>query len=226
MIKTDTLTTMAALLAVGVLAVPAQASLAGTLEIGTNTGYSHAWELEGASLPNGAWYWTHQVAESNFSASVTMMGDPTAPSLGTSAQVTNGGSDAIEMSIDFTMPIELLGGLVGWSGSQAVTLNGTDVSLESILDNAVWSADLGGEVFLTLLEAPFELTVNGGGSNVASDTASGSLSLVGADTLAVHYLFSIDAGASAVFNGGVGFIPAPSTLAIVLAITGPRRRRR
>jgi hypothetical protein len=203
----------------------AAAGLIGTLDIATDTGYSGSWEIDGTSLPGDAWYWSHQVAEPGFSAAITMMGEPAAPSLGTSAQIVNGSNEAIEMSIDFTMPIELLGGLVEWSGSQAVTLNGTDVSLSSILDNAVWSADLGGETFLTLLEAPFELSVDGSGSNAASDSASGTLSLVGADTLSVHYLFSIDAGASAVFNGGVGFIPAPSTLAVLCLAFGHRRRR-
>jgi len=215
----------AALAGIAACTASASAGLLSDLEIATSTGYSEAWQIDGTALPNGSWYWTQQVAESGFSASVTMMGEPAAPSLGTSAQVVNGSNEAIELSIDFTMPIELLGGLVGWSGSQAVTLNGTDVSLESILDDAVWSADIGGENFLNLLEAPFELTVDGSGSNAASDSASGTLSLVGADTLAVHYQFSIDAGASAVFNGGVGLIPAPSTLAILLLAAGPRRRR-
>ena len=157
------------------LATVSQASLVGTLSVGTDTGYGETFEVVGSPLPGDAWFWTSQIATSEFTASISMMGEPGTPSLGTSLQVVNGTTESMEMSVDFIMPIDLLvNGELEWSGSQAATLNGTDVILASVLDASVWSASLGEDTFAMLLDAPFELQVNGTGSNAASDSSSGT----------------------------------------------------
>jgi len=213
------------------LATVSQASLIGTLSVGTDTGYGETFEIVGSPLPGDAWFWTSQIATSEFTASISMMGEPGTPSLGTSLQVVNGTTESMEMSIDFTMPIDMLvNGELEWYGSQAATLNGTDVILTSVLDASVWSASLGEDTFAMLLDAPFELQVNGTGSNAASDSSSGTLTWAGGETLSVHYLFELSGGASVQFNGGVGLLQVPATpsMALLLAagIVGRTRRRR
>jgi hypothetical protein len=80
-----------------------------------------------------------------------------------------------------------------------------------------------------LLDAPFELTVAGTGSNATSDSASGTLTWGGGETLSVHYLFEISGGATVQFNGGVGLlaVPAAPSIALLLAagVVGRTRRR-
>jgi hypothetical protein len=212
------------------LASVSQAGLVSTLSVSTDTGYDEAFEIAGSPLPGDAWFWTSQIATSEFTASISMMGEPGTPSLGTSLQVVNGTTESMEMSIDFIMPIDMLAnGELEWYGSQAASLNGTDVILASLLDVSVWSASLGEDAFAMLLDAPFELQVNGTGSNATSDSSSGTLTWAGGETLSVHYLFELSGGASVQFNGGVGLlqVPAAPSLALLLAagLAGRTRRR-
>jgi hypothetical protein len=207
-------------------ATSAHAELVGILDVTTDSGFSQSLSIDGAEAGQNTVAWAGQMLTEQFLVAITMVGDPNGPSLGTVVQASNSSSAATHLAIDFTMPITAMGGgSIYWIGSVAASLNGTDVLLESVLDTAVWSASLGDETLGSLFQAPFELAVDGTGSNSAMDSGEGSATWSGGDTLAVHFEFSLDAGATVMFNGGVGVIPAPGGLAL-LAIAAPRRRRR
>jgi hypothetical protein len=93
------------------------------------------------------------------------------------------------------------------------------------LDTALWSGSIGDAPLGSLFDAPFQLAVDGTGSNNAVDSGEGSLTWSGGDTLAVHFEFSLGSGGTVMFNGGVGVIPAPGGL-VLLGMAAPLRRRR
>ncbi len=223
----ETFTQSIALFAAALCVAPVTAELVGVLDVTTDAGFSQSISIDGTPAGPDTVAWSGQVLTEQFLVAITMVGDPNGPSLGTVVQATNTSSAATEMAIDFTMPITAMGGgSIYWLGSLAASLNGTDVLLESVLDTAVWSASLGDETLGSLFQAPFELAVDGTGSSSAMDSGEGAATWAGGDTLAVHFEFSLDAGATVMFNGGVGVIPAPGGLALLGMAARLRRRRR
>jgi len=217
----------ASLLAVAMCATASQADLVGVLDITTGTGFTQSISIDGTQVAPDAVLWSTQLITDEFSVAVTMVGNPDAPTLGTVVQATNSSGDAMQMTVDFTIPIApMSGGEAFWAGSLAASLDGTDVLLESILDTAIWTASIGNDSVGTLFDAPFQLAVVGTGSNNAMDSGSGSFMWSGGDTLAVHFSFALDSGASVMFNGGFGVIPGPGTLALLGLCPFMRRRRR
>ena len=212
--------------AAAVYTTAVHADLVGVLDVTTGSGFSQTISIDGTETGQGMVAWSEQILTEDFLVAITMVGDPTAPSLGTVVQATNSSSTSMHMAIDFTMPITAMdGGSIYWMGSLAASLNGTDVLLESVFDTAVWTASLGDDTLGSLFHAPFELAVDGTGSNNAMDSGEGAVTWSGGDTLAVHFEYSLDSGATVMFNGGVGVIPAPGGLAL-LGIAAARRRRR
>ncbi|MDP6312170.1 MAG: hypothetical protein QF781_08435 [Phycisphaerales bacterium] len=212
--------------AAAVYTTAVHADLVGVLDVTTGSGFSQTISIDGTETGQGMVAWSEQILTEDFLVAITMVGDPTAPSLGTVVQATNSSNAPMHMAIDFTMPITAMdGGSIYWMGSLAASLNGTDVLLESVFDTAVWTASLGDDTLGSLFHAPFELAVDGTGSNNAMDSGEGAVTWSGGDTLAVHFEYSLDSGATVMFNGGVGVIPAPGGLAL-LGIAAARRRRR
>jgi len=207
-------------------ATAAHADLVAVLDVTTDSGFSQSITIDGTDTGQGTVAWSEQVLNEEFLVAITMVGDPSGPSLGTVVQATNSSSGPMHMAIDFTMPITTMGGgSIYWMGSLAASLNGTDVLLESVLDTAVWSGSLGDETLGSLFDAPFQLAVDGTGSSNAMDSGEGSVNWSGGDTLAVHFEFLLGTGGTVMFNGGVGVIPAPGGLAL-LGLAAPLRRRR
>ncbi|HCV22016.1 MAG TPA: hypothetical protein DGN59_01045 [Candidatus Latescibacteria bacterium] len=224
--KTKTHTYSSGIFALVLCAASAQAELVGVLDITTDSGFFQTISVDGVPTGSEAITWSEQILNEQFLIAVTMVGNPNSSSLGTVVQATNSSSTSMHMAIDFTMPITAMdGGSIYWMGSLAASLNGTDVLLESVFDTAVWTASLGDDTLGSLFHAPFELAVDGTGSNNAMDSGEGAVTWSGGDTLAVHFEYSLDSGATVMFNGGVGVIPAPGGLAL-LGIAAARRRRR
>ena len=217
------------LLATLACATPAsQADLVGILDVTTDTGFSQSISIDGTQTGPNNVTWSEQVLNEQFLVAVTMGGDPNGPSLGTVVQATNSTGAPMHMAIGLTMPISSMGGgSIYWVGSLATSLNGTDVLLETVYDTAMWSASLGDSALGSLFEAPFQLAVDGTGSNSAMDSGEGAVSWSGGDTLSVRFEFMLDSSATVMFNGGLGVIPSPGGLALVaIALPCARRRRR
>lgn len=224
--NTGTVIRLTALCAAALCATAAHADLVGVLNVTTDSGYSQSVSIDGTETGQGMVTWSEQLLTGEFLVAITMVGDPNGPSLGTVVQATNSSAVPMHMAIDFTMPITTMGGgSIYWVGSLAASLNGTDVLLESVLDTALWSGSIGDAPLGSLFNAPFQLAVDGTGSNNAMDSGDGSLTWSGGDTLAVHFEFSLGSGGTVMFNGGVGVIPAPGGL-VLLGMAAPLRRRR
>jgi hypothetical protein len=225
--KTKTLTCSVGIFAIALCTASTEAELVGVLDITTDSGFSQSISLDGVPSGSEVITWSEQILNEQFLIAVTMVGIPNSSSLGTVVQATNSSNTPTRMAIDFTMPITATGGgSIYWMGALAASLNGTDVLLESIFDTAVWTASLGDDTLGSLFDAPFELAVEGTGSNNAMDFGGGAVTWSGGDTLSVHFEYSLDSGATVMFNGGVGvIIPAPGVLAL-LSIAAARRRRR
>ena len=224
--NTGTVTRLTALCAAALCATVARADLVGVLNVTTDSGFSQSVSIDGTETGQGMVTWSEQILTGDFLVAITMVGDPSGPSLGTVVQATNSSAAPMHMAIDFTMPITTMGGgSIYWVGSLAASLNGTDVLLESVLDTALWSGSIGDAPLGSLFDAPFQLAVDGTGSNNAVDSGEGSLTWSGGDTLAVHFEFSLGSGGTVMFNGGVGVIPAPGGL-VLLGMAAPLRRRR
>lgn len=206
----------------------AKADLVAVLDVSTDTGFSQSLSVQGTASSATTITWAEQLVGENFLVAITMMGQLDGPSLGTVVQATNSSDAPMQMSIGFTMPMNAMaGGSVYWMGSLAASLNGTDVLLDTVLNTAIWSASIGDDLVGTLFEAPFQLAVDGTGSVTATDTGAGQLDWFGGDTLSVQFAFTLDSGASVMFNGGFGVIPGPSPLALlgICPFIGRRRRR-
>ena len=217
----------AALLPALLLCGHANADLVGVLEVSNDSGFSESLYVQGVESSTSTVTWAEQLIGENFLVAITMIGQPDGPSLGTVVQATNSSGAPMQLSIDFTMPMNpMAGGSVSWMGSLAASLNGTGVLLHTVLDTAVWNASIGNDLIGTLFDAPFQLQTDGTGSATATDTGSGNLDWSGGDTLRVQFAFTLDSGASVMFNGGFGVIPGPGALALLGCAPFVRRRKR
>ncbi|MBT5382513.1 MAG: hypothetical protein HOL13_06710, partial [Phycisphaerae bacterium] len=132
---TGTYTRLAAICtAAAVYTTAVHADLVGVLDVTTGSGFSQTISIDGTETGQGMVAWSEQILTEDFLVAITMVGDPTAPSLGTVVQATNSSGAPMQLSIDFTMPMNpMAGGSVSWMGSLAASLNGTDVLLDTVL---------------------------------------------------------------------------------------------
>ena len=217
-----------AMLPVGLLALNAQGDTIALMDVSASTGFAETYAIAGTEIGNEQQLFSQQIIDDSFSVNANFVGSPENAFIGGGFQIANSTAGQIDFTLEFLLPInELESSLNDWAGSLTIAITGFDASIESLLNEPIWAAAANGELMGTMLVDPFEMGVDGFGTESIAAAIDGSTPFEGGGYLAIRYAFALSPGDSVVFGGSLGYIPAPGALALLgmASLIGPRRRR-
>ena len=212
----------------GVLAFNAHGDTVAIMDLTASTGFAETYSIEGTDVGNDQQLFSQQIIDDSFSVNANFIGSPDQAFLGGGFQIANSTAGQIDFSLEFLLPVTQMDmALNDWAGSLTIALTGFDASIQSLLNEPIWAAAANGELMGTLFADPFEMSVEGFGTESIAAEIDGSTPFAGGGMLAVRYAFSLSAGDSVVFGGALGYVPAPGAIALLglASMMGPRRRR-
>ena len=217
-----------AMLPAGLLALNAQGDTIALMDVSASTGFAETYAIAGTEIGNEQQLFSQQIIDDSFSVNANFVGSPENAFIGGGFQIANSTAGQIDFTLEFLLPInELESSLNDWAGSLTIAITGFDASIQSLLNEPIWAAAANGELMGTMLTDPFEMSVDGFGTDSIAAAIDGSTPFAGGGFLAVRYAFSLSAGDSVVFGGSLGYVPAPGAIALLglASLIGPRRRR-